>query len=400
MDQSPSSAPTTADVVVVGGGPAGATAAFLLAEHGHQVLLFDRAAFPRQKLCGGCLTEKTRDLLGRTFRLTETDLAREGIVAATADHYQISCRREMICSRSTPIPFTFVNRAAYDARLLAAAEAAGVTVITGCEVTGVDPARGMVMTRDGRTITGRYLIGADGVNSRVRRAFPTTPEERTWWYQNLAGTVEVKVPRTQLAPPFGLIDHPILFFDLGWETGYGWAFPGEEEMTLGVGGLKQGGQSRIVDIFRNSLAAGILEEDVGHLPGWPLPYGNFIRDPTCGVALLVGDAGGFVEPFLGEGIFYAHRTGELAAVAVDRGLSEGCDAADQYRHLIRSLVYPELKADLQGRRMIFHLFHHLPLPLIRVIIALSDDLMIGLVHGRRSWQWFRPAGDLHRRTEP
>lgn len=401
MNQSPSPIPTSADVVVVGAGPAGSTAAYLLAKHGHQVLLLDRAAFPRQKLCAGCLTEKTRDLLRRAFGLTEAEMAREGIITATADHYQITCRSETISRRSTPIPFTFVNRAAYDAKLLATAEKVGVTVITGCEVTGVDPTRGMVQTRDGKTITGRYLIGADGANSRVRRAFPTTPEDRTRWYRNLAGTVEMKIPRSQMTSSFRTLDHPVLFFDLpGWGAGYGWVFPGEEDMILGVGGLKQNGKSRVAEVFRNCLAAGILEEKTLHPQGWPLPYGNFIRDPTCGVTLLVGDAGGFVEPLLGEGIFYAHRTGELAAAAVDRAFSEGDDAADQYRHLIQSLINPELKADLRGRRLLFHLLHHLPLPLIRVLATLSDDLLIGLVHGRRSWQWFRPAGDLHRRTEP
>ena len=132
----------------------------------------------------------------------------------------------------------------------------------------MDPARGMVVTRDGRTITGRYLIGADEVNSRVRRAFPTTPRERIRWYRNLAGTLEVKIPRTQLAPLLSVIDHPNLFFDLpGWKTGYGWAFPGKEEVTLGVGGLKQGGQRRIADIFKNCLAAGVLKEKVVHLRG-------------------------------------------------------------------------------------------------------------------------------------
>lgn len=116
-------------------------------------LLLDKAAFPRQKLCAGCLTEKTRDLLRRTFGLTETDLAREGIVAATANHYQINCRSETVCKRSTLIPFTFVNRPCMTRDSWPPAEAIGVTVITGCEVTGVDPARGIVVTRDGRTIT-------------------------------------------------------------------------------------------------------------------------------------------------------------------------------------------------------------------------------------------------------
>ncbi|ACL17966.1 NAD(P)/FAD-dependent oxidoreductase [Methanosphaerula palustris] len=401
MNRSTSSRNTTADVVVVGAGPAGVTAAYLLAKDGHQVLLIDKATFPRKKLCAGCLTEKTRDLLSRTFGLTETYMIREGIVAATADHYQISCRREMICKRNTSIPFTFVDRTAYDAKLLAAAEEAGVTVITGCEVTSVDPLIGLVMTRDGRTITGRYLIGADGVNSRVRHAFPITPEDKNRWFQNLASTVEIKVPRSRLAPPFSGIDHPILFFDLpGWKAGYGWAFPGEEEVILGIGGLKQGGERRVAEIFKTCLAAKGLEDMVSHPQGWALPYGNFIRNPTFGVALLVGDAGGFVEPFLGEGIFYAHRTGELAAAAVHRALSEGGDAADHYQQLIRSLICPELKADLRGRNLLFHLVHRLPVPLIRVIITHSDNLLIGLIHGRRSWQWLRPAGNLHQRTEP
>lgn len=401
MDQSTSSIPITADIVVVGAGPAGATTAYLLAKYGHQVLLLDKAAFPRKKLCAGCLTEKTRDLLTRTFGLTEADLIREGIVVATADHYQISSRKGMICRRSSAIPFTFVNRTAYDAKILEMAEAAGVTVITGCEVTDVDPGKGTVSTRDGRTIRGRYLIGADGVNSRVRRAFPITPGERSRWYRNLAGTVEVKVPRTRLASPLRAIDHPVLFFDLpGAGTGYGWAFPGDEEVILGIGGLKQRGKRTITEIFRQYLATGALLEEVPELQGWPLPYGNFIKDPTCGSALLVGDAGGFVEPLLGEGIFYAHRTGELAAAAVDRALTDGGGAADQYRRLIQTLIYPELKADLRGRRLLFLIIRHLPAPLIRVLLDHSDGLLIGLIHGRRSWQWFRPAGDLHQRIEP
>lgn len=371
-----SSIPTTADVVVVGAGPAGTTAAYLLAKYGHQVLLLDKAAFPRKKLCAGCLTEKTRNLLSRTFGLKEADLVMEGIVVATADHYQITCKREMICRRSSAIPFTFINRTAYDARLLAAAEAAGVTLITGCEVTGVDPESGTVSTRDGRTIRGRYLIGADGVNSRVRRAFPTTPDEDPVVSKpGRHGGGEV--PRTKLASPFSAIDHPILFFDQRWGTGYGWAFPGDQEVTLGIGGLKQSGKRKVAEIFGQYLATGILLEKVPDPQGWSLPYGNFIKNPTCGVALRVGDAGGFVEPFLGEGIFYAHRTGELAAVAVDRELTEGGDAGDQYRRLVQSLIYPELKVDLRGRRLLFSMIHHMPVPLLRVLLTLSDDLLIG-----------------------
>lgn len=334
------------DVVVVGGGPAGATAARQLVEFGHDVCVLDKAEFPREKLCGGLITHKTTRLLDRVFQADAQALRDQDIFNHRADGFEVYYDDSRLLRADSEVPFHFTRRSAFDNYLLEQAAANGADVRDGEAV--VDISEGTVNT-DAGAVHGRYIIGADGVTSRVRehlveRGEIATPE----WRQGLAMALETHVPRDDV--PFAT-ERPILHFGVV-EWGYGWVFPHADRYVVGVGGLntKNGDFRSILSEYLALL--GIA--DSYPVSGHPIPYGNYIPRPASGETLLVGDAAGTVETITAEGIFWAQRTGELAAWAIQRAENGGAGQSDTlYTEYLSRYVLPELRYSRRTRPLLW-----------------------------------------------
>lgn len=339
------------DLIVLGGGPAGATAARVAARAGLDVVVIDRARFPRDKLCGGGISGRGQAYLSQHFdplpdslfrRLRRVRLSHEG--------------QEIGLIPKAPA-FWLTMRCDFDAALLDQARDAGAQVIDGARVDAIDPAAPAITLQDGRKFTARLMIGADGVNSIVARAlFGRAHDPR-----RIGFALEVEAPA-----PKG---KPVMEIDLGAaQWGYGWAFPKRGSLTIGVGGVQHRNPE-----MRNALAAyseglGVTLEGL-KVKGHHLPFGDIRRNPGRGAVLLVGDAAGLVDPITGEGIAWAIHSGALAATACIEALAQNdpARALPGYRtalapvhtelrraRLLRGLVY----APFLARRVIPRLARH------------------------------------------
>ncbi|MBG0791798.1 MAG: geranylgeranyl reductase family protein [Desulfovibrionaceae bacterium] len=371
------------DAIICGGGPAGSSAALSLARHGRSALVLDRARFPRTKLCGGLLTWKSTRLLATHFGLTPDDLIRAGVVNFVSDRFAIHTFSRTLAKGMLPFPFHFADRAGLDALLLDRAAEAGAVIEQATRVTGCDPKTGEVRCADGRRFRGRYVIGADGANSRVRAAIPTVDRERMHRY--MAPAIEIALPPEDFPRP---VDFPELYVGF-LEAGYGWVFPNRDRVVLGICGLRRNKNdfSALFDEFLAFLGVdpGAVTDRKGHL----LPYGNYLSNPAFGRTLLAGDAGGFVEPLFGEGIFYALCTGRYAGEAVADGVKTGTDPGPAYAARLGRYVLPELAASDRLRWLLFKgmgLFG--PGGLAWFVGALEKPLA-EMVHGMRSYRWLK-----------
>ncbi|MFF5860656.1 geranylgeranyl reductase family protein [Streptomyces sp. NPDC012751] len=350
----------TADVIVVGAGPAGSTAAYYLAAAGHDVLLLEKAAFPRDKICGDGLTPRAvRELTAMGVGIDGDGWVRtRGLrvhgaggtvqmpwpsVAAFPDFGLVRARQD------------------FDQLLAGHATAAGARLREGTRVTGpvVDAATGRVTgvlaQRDGgsRTYRAPLVVAADGASSRLAVALGL--------HQRADRPMGVAVRRYYTAPHRN-DDHLEVWLDLearrrGGRTfmpcGYAWVFPvGDSTFNVGLGTFHVGRKPDVdhrrmfQEWTRRLPAAWQFDEAhaVGPVRGAPLPAG-FNRQPqyTRGV-LLTGDAGGMINPLSGEGIDYAMASGRLCAEAVARALAQ--PAGDRREAVLRS--YPHAVRSAYG----------------------------------------------------
>lgn len=394
------------DAIVVGGGPAGSTATCLLAEAGHSVALLERRAYPRGKVCGGCLSQKTVRFLDRVFSLPVPALRREGLIDFTGTGYALYIGNRRILAGDLAEPVYFTGRERYDAHLAGMAARAGAEVHTGAEVTAVDHARRTVTTSEGDRYSARVIVGADGVHSRVRRAFPESVVDGERWRSNLGWTLELTIPRGEaeaLADGNGSIrldddlatPHLVL---AACRWGYGWVFPNREAIVVGIGGLLSTNGDDLREKYGTFLKTVGFSAFADRKPaGCLLPLGNYIPSPAHEGTVLVGDAAGFTGPLLGEGIFYAHRTAELAAHAADRHLTAGAPLAATYTALLRRHLIPELRAETALRNFVYRCLDarmHAPLA---AFMRATNTLVIDAVQGTRSFRGFFRDEDLHSR---
>ena len=395
------------DVLVAGAGPAGAAAAAVLAGRGLSVALIDRAQHPRPKLCGGLLTAKSVEALWRIFGLGLADLAqRGGLFHQTPQYLFLHQGRELLRGAAAE-PFCFVDRPAFDALLTSVAVARGAEHLPGRIVEQCDAASGLVRLRGGEALSGRFVIGADGANSVTRRALGPDISggfDRAAWRRNLAAAIEVELPVGQ-GP--GQFPRQVLVPELhvgSPSAGYGWVFPGPRGPKVGICGLRRGKRDGrdFGAIFLDFLRLlGVAEPEGVALHGHPLPYGNALTRPASGRLLLAGDAGGFVEPLFGEGIFYALATGAHAASGVLCGLKNGqATAAVEYERLLARTVRPELVWSNRLRWLLFWAMQNLGAGPIRGFVQSSPAALAEMVHGRRSfrlllkktWEWGEGVG--------
>lgn len=304
------------DVVVVGGGPSGATAAYDLAQLGRHVLLLDRAG--RIKPCGGAIPPR----LVRDFAIPDHLL-----VARVNSARMVSPSDKQV---DMPIDGGFVgmvDREMFDEWLRQRAVEAGARRRTGLfkrfdrddqgftvvtyEERGHD---GMAVERFVRT---RALIGADGALSAVARQCLPGAERLPYVFayheivrapraeQNFNGTRCDVYYRGTVSPDF-----------------YGWVFPHGDTVSVGSGSAHKGFSLRgsVGDLRR---AAGLGEVETIRREGAPIPLHPLPRWDDGHSVLLAGDAAGVVAPASGEGIYYAMIGGRLAAEAVDSFIETG-----------------------------------------------------------------------------
>lgn len=392
------------DVIVIGGGPAGSTAAYLLAESGYRVALLEKREYPREKTCAGCLSQKTIRFLDRVYSAPVSTLEREGLLDFTGRAYVVYIRKIRALAGDLAEPFYFTRRERYDAYLARRAAEAGAMVCEGVEVTGIDHARCTVTTSEGDRHSARVLIGADGINSRIRRSLPEGVYDPERWQKNLGWALELIIPREEVRAwrdedgPIrldeGILRPHLVFGACRW--GYGWVFPNRNAVVVGIGGLLRKNGTDLRNRFEEFLGAIGLSVFAGRRPmGSHLSFGNYIPAPVYGNVLLIGDAGGFASPILGEGIFYAHRTAELATHAIHRYFTTGSPLAETYSALLQRHLVPELQAEMTLRDILYRcLDAEVPIPPAG-FMRTAGTRVIDAVQGTRSFRGFERKDDLH-----
>ena len=354
------------DVIIVGGGPAGSTAGYLLCNFGFNVLIIDKSNFPRRKLCGGCISYKTLKLLDRLFDETESSLRKKHILNFQSDNYEVFYKNKRMLKNTRDIPFYFVDRQIYDSFLLEKAKEAGVEVIEGDGVKAFNLSKGEVITATGKRLKAKFIVGADGANSIMRKEVFLKDQIATHkWKRNLATALEVFIDRAEIEET---IDHPIIVFGfVNW--GYSWIFPSKDKLIVGLGGLNSVNKSNLLDLFHNFLSSSVLNQGRRtKIAAHPVPAGNFLLRPVFKNVILVGDAAGFVNPITGEGIFYAQRSAELASWAIYKSVHNNENLETSYLQLLRKYVYPELEYAKRLRWFVFVGFNKLRFYPFKIIV--------------------------------
>ena len=342
------------DVLVVGAGPGGSAAAYHLARHGIDVTVIDKAAFPREKVCGDGLTPRSVKAI-QDMGVDTDDPRFEKVIGLRVHARRTTIQLPWPDLTSFP-PFGLVMpREGFDhllvqravkagARLLERTEAVAPVVVDGYVAGATVRTTGDRDSAPG-TIRARYVIAADGAASRF-----ATPVGVTRDPGRPLGIAARRYYRVDYHPGpwieswLDLWDGDLLL------PGYGWLFPlAGGRINLGAGLLNTFSNfqdisaQRLFDAFSRMLPTewGIGEETAeGRVLSGPLPMGLNRTPQAVPGLLLIGDAAGAVNPFNGEGIAYAIETGEIAADLISEALV--------HDRLALTMQYPRILEDTYG----------------------------------------------------
>jgi geranylgeranyl reductase family protein len=322
------------DVIVVGAGPAGSSAARVAAENGARVLLLDKARFPRYKTCGG-------GLIGISLEYLPASVLRTIEQQATSVRFTLRGRSANTHRARSPF-LGLVQREIFDQALVDAAVAAGVEFRDGVSVRGISEDDGGVVTLSTSVgeFRGKTVIGADGAGGRIGR-----------YVGVIAGGTDLALEHEIIRPADGRSWDDRVYLDWGTDAGtYAWMFPKTESLTVGViqkRGLPDETRAYLDRYTRElGLADAVVTRSSGHLAQWrsddsPLRRGNVI---------VAGDTAALLDPFTREGISFALRSGTWAGEA----------AASKNLAGYVTRVEEELAPDIAASATLLRLFERRP----------------------------------------
>jgi geranylgeranyl reductase family protein len=360
-----------ADVVVVGAGPAGVAASIALARAGRDVVLVDRATFPRDKICGDGLTA-----------LALRELEGLGLEPAVVDSWlpvhDVWVRSPAGRTIHFPLPHdglfaAIATRRDLDAALVDLAAKHGVSVLEGhALVSATDGSHAITVGTSGGSISARVAIGADGMWSPLRKAIgQRVSDYRGEWHAFRQYFDGVSGPAaTQL----------FVYFEPDFLPGYFWSFPLPNGRANVGFGIQRGGRWRTAemkalwqDLLSRPHVRTLLGPDATPAEphrAWPIPARIDTMPTGAGRVLFAGDAVAACDVLTGEGIGQALLTGRLAGEAAHRHLDRPHDMQRTYR----AAIAEHLDAD-----------HRMSVLLVRAIRHRKGARAAVWVAGRSDW---------------
>lgn len=353
------------DVAVVGGGPAGARAAWRLARAGARVAIFD-GSFPREKPCGGGVTGRALDRVGDA--IAAAALPSVAVDRATFQHRGETVAMPLAHRGPTPL-LAVMSRRAFDEALLTAAVSVGGRLIPA-RVRRISRAmRGWRIETADEAWEADWLLGADGVNSLIRRTV-----HRPFAREDLSIATGFFVHgRTTSTIAIAFEDNP---------AGYLWSFPRPDHLAIGIcAQADQSSTSILLPVVSRWIEAHVAPGGRLERYSWPIPsLGTHAleRERPAGPGwMLLGDAGGMVDPITREGIFFALASADAAADSLATARP-----VHTYAERVRDEVHSELvRAAALKRRFFDPRFTALLIDALRAsepIRAVMTDLVGGI----------------------
>jgi geranylgeranyl reductase family protein len=327
------------DLIIIGGGPSGSSAAQKAASAGLNVLLFEKEKFPRYKPCGGAVSERALSYIGHGI----PDSLIENEIFGVRIQYEGQTIEGLKQDRIAIL----TARDAFDNYLLEEARAAGAEVRFEkiLDFTEED-AQVRVTSQENGEFTAKYLIIAEGAQGNLKFKIKNRYSKDQYGFgivTEIKRSAQNKscVPRNLIEFQFGITP-----------TGYGWIFPHKNHYSVGIVDLAshmKNGRTKVCNYLRehNFPPDSPLK---GHIIPWGWPNGKLAGRRT----LLCGDAGGFVDSFSGEGIAYAIRSGQIAAEKIaeivrekrrstlasyEKACREEFDENLHYSHTVAKYIY-------------------------------------------------------------
>lgn len=334
-----------AEVIVIGGGPAGGAAAFHLAAQGRSVILLERQPAGRSKPCGGGMAASVQ----RWFPFDLSPVVEQVIRRV---RFSWCLEDPVIAELPGDAPFWIVRRSRLDAFLVDQAVAAGARLLQPLAAEQLQRRQDLwhVGLSNGSELQARAVLIADGSGSRLAVAHGLGPARPRY-----AATVSVEVDAEVAEPDtarfeFGLVHH-----------GFCWAFPRQGGWSIGVGtfiGQQEADSDAVLNALLPSLGlpgdAGVRQR--GQLRVWDGHHPLHGRGEAGAGLLVAGDAASLCDPFLAEGLRPSLLSGCRAAEALDQWLAGDAEAPAAYSQRLRS----EWGDSMAWGRRIAQVFYRLP----------------------------------------
>ncbi len=369
------------DVIVLGGGPAGAVAAMYLHKLGKKVLLLDKAKFPRDKVCGDAQGRKAARIMKELGIYEEYErLPGQKIYGITLSSPNGTQMHLDVAERSEPAPGYVHTRMVFDNFLFQSAKKFGVetrefnatdVIIDKGYVKGIV---GINENSEKEEIRANLVLAADGANSvvAIKLGLNRNPDEHhivalRAYYKNVKGMtdrIEIHLVKTLI-------------------PGYFWIFPlPNGEANVGLGMVKKDMQKKKIDLrkaiikeieenplFKERFADATLE---GQIVGWNLPVASYHRKCYGNGFMLLGDAASLIDPLSGEGIGFAMISGRIAAMVARDALQAG-DFSEKFLKKYDQDLWNEIGDEIKTSYRVQRLGKRFPHLIDKLLVKATND---------------------------